>query len=630
MCGLCGFVDFGNWDRDEALVCLKKMNETLVHRGPDDEGFYIDGSAGLAHKRLSILDLSQHGRQPMPNEDGNVRLIFNGEIYNFLELRQEMIKKGHSFISRTDSEVIIHLYEEFGEECFKMLDGMFALAIWDRGREKLFLARDPIGKKPLHYAVIGNAILFGSEIKSILKHPMVSRHLSRGSLCEYLFLGYIPGPGTVFKDIKKLAGGHFLVFDRDGCRVKQYWDLSCPGRDSTGEEEVVQTFMELFRKSVEKRLTADVPIGVFLSGGIDSSCVAFLMAQLSRETIKTFSIGFEDDSYDELKFAREMAHLTDSDHYEEVLNSSRMLEVLPSVIKGLDEPLADASIIPTYLVSSIARKEVKVVLSGDGGDELFAGYPTFIGHRLMPFYKRIPHPIRSKIIRPLIERIPASGKNISLNFMAKRFVQGAPYSYEVRHHIWMSYFNFDEIKALLSPDVVKDFSMNGVLSEITSFLKVHPCHDIFDELLLLNMRFYLQDDILVKVDRASMASSLEVRSPFLDKGLVEFVNNLPFCLKMKGFKTKHILKKAFKGLLPGKILYRRKQGFSVPIAKWLKGEMRDVLMSVLNPDSIQRHGLFNYSFIEKLLKDHMAGKRDNSRQIWALFIFQSWYENYGG
>ena len=623
MCGICGIVErHGPIDRQ----ALGRMTAAIHHRGPDDEGFYVapEGTqpgVGLGFRRLSIIDLVT-GNQPISNEDGSVHVVFNGEIYNYRELRSELESRGHRFATGSDTEVIVHLYEELGPRCVERLNGMFAIALWDEQRAELVLARDRFGKKPLYYADLGGRLLFGSELKSLLEHPRCPRDLDFDALSRYLALEYVPTPYSIFAGIRKLPGGHLLRW-RDGrIRLEQFWDLALrPDEPPRDDEEYVDEFRELFRAAVGRRLVSDVPLGAFLSGGIDSSSVVAMMVDaLPAGAVKTFSIGFDETSFDESLHARRVASHFGTDHHEEVFTADVMLDTLPTVVDWLDEPFGDASILPTYLLSRFTREHVTVALGGDGSDELLAGYPTFPADRLARFY-RVPRLLHTNVIVPLADRLPVSTANFSFDFKLKRFLRAAASREDVRHPVWLGSFTAGEQAALLTGAASDPFAeQRRVLAA--------GGEDRLGKLIYLYAKTYLQDDILVKVDRASMACSLEVRAPFLDVELVEFLCRVPSRLKLHRLDTKHLLKRAMGDVLPPGIANRSKKGFGIPVASWFKGELREALQDELSPERIRRQGLFEPAEVNRLVSEHLSGRRDHRKALWTLFVFQLWHRRW--
>ena len=619
MCGICGTVGPGPVDRG----ALAAMTSALHHRGPDDDGFYVeDGEngtgVGLGFRRLSIIDL-ESGNQPIANEDGSVQLVFNGEVYNFRELRRELEARGHMFATAADTEVIVHLYEELGPRCVERLNGMFAFALWDANERELVLARDRFGKKPLYYAEVGGHLLFGSELKALLQHPLCPTDLDFAAFSRYLALEYVPTPFSIFEDVAKLPGGHVLRW-RDGrASIEQYWDLSFESDgDGLTDEQYAGEFRRLLHEAVRRRLISDVPLGAFLSGGIDSSSVvAMMVEELPPSQVKTFSIGFEEQSFDESEHARRVAAHFGTDHSEEIFTASALLDLLPTVTEFLDEPFADASVLPTYLLSRFTRGAVTVALGGDGGDELLAGYPTFPADRLARLY-RMPRLLHEDVLVPLVERLPVSTSNFSLDFKLKRFARAARLPTAVRHPVWLGSFAPEEQASLLArtpPDPFEEHRRTYAAA---------PSRNPLERLIYLYAKTYLQDDILVKVDRASMACSLEVRAPFLDVELAEFLGRVPPRLKLRRLQTKHLLKRAMGDRLPPGIAARPKKGFGIPVAEWFKGGLREALLDELSPERLRREGIFDVAEVERLLSEHLSGAADHRKPLWTLFVFQLW------
>jgi asparagine synthase (glutamine-hydrolysing) len=629
MCGITGIADLNGPVRPEVL---RRMTNTLRHRGPDDESYYIPApqgggpAVGLGFRRLSIIDL-QGGRQPMSNEDGSLWIVCNGEVYNHSGLRLELEARGHQFRTHSDIEVLLHLYEELGPDCVTRVNGMFALAIWDAANQTFFLARDRLGKKPLYYRDTPAQLIFASEAKALLLHPDCPRELDAGNLSKYLAYEFVPSPHCIFKGIHKLPAGHWLTWKNGQTRLCRYWDLKFPAgaeADNRPENEIAEELRERLREAVRLRLISDVPLGVFLSGGIDSSSIVAMMAELMPPArIKTFAIGFEEKSFDESGHARRVADFFGTDHREQILTSKTLLDVLPQVAAFLDEPLADASIIPTYLLSKFTRRHVTVALGGDGGDELFAGYPTFQAHRLAGFYKA-PRALHERVIRPLAEMLPVSADNFSFDFKVKRFLRGLGPRPAIRDQIWLGSFTPAEQRALLQGNApqVDDY---GDIAEAESHC---ASQNGMERLIYLYCKFYLQDGILTKVDRASMACSLEARAPFLDYTFVEFVNSIPFRLKLKGLTAKYILKKAMRNKLPPEILGRRKKGFGIPVAQWFRNDLRSLMLDTLSGSRIRRQGLFHPAEITRLVDEHLRGSKDHRKQLWTLFMFELWFEHY--
>lgn len=619
MCGIIGFINFDE-SKTIDLTILKKITDTIVHRGPDDEGFYINKNVGLGIRRLSIIDLTT-GNQPIHNEDKKIWVVFNGEIYNFPELKKELESKGHIFYTKTDTEILVHLYEDLGYGLLDKINGMFAFAIWDDYNKKLFLARDRIGKKPLHYATFGNTLIFGSELKSLYVHPEIKKELDISSLKKYLLLQYIPAPNTIFRGIKKLPPGYALEYKNRQIKTFKYWDLSFKEKIQKSESEIQSELFQILLNSVKRRLISDVPLGLFLSGGVDSSLVAYLMAKVTSN-ISSFSIVFEDETFNEAKYARKISKIFGFNHHEEVLYPAKMLELIPKIANFLDEPMADPSIIPTYLLSEFTRKHVKVALSGDGGDEVFAGYPTYQAHRLAEFLN--PAKIFIPVVKQILNIVHASDKERSIKFRLNKFIQGFGFPDYIRNVIWRSAFTSEEIERVLN----YKSDENNIFEDVEDNYKNCDADDLIEKMQYLDIKLYLQDEILVKVDRASMACSLEVRCPILDKEVVEYAAKIPSNMKLKGLTTKYIIKKMLKNTIPSEILNREKKGFTIPVRKWFRKELKNYLLEVFNENNIKKTGIFNFKEIQKILNEHFTGTKDNRREIWTLLIFELWKEKY--
>jgi asparagine synthase (glutamine-hydrolysing) len=619
MCGICGVA---GGEPAHGRLLVERMCAAMTHRGPDDAGISQLDATTLGMRRLSIIDL-EGGHQPMTNEDSTVWVVQNGEIYNHIELRESLIAAGHIFRTKSDTEVLVHGYEEWGDSFVERLNGMFAFAVLDRRRGIVLLARDRMGIKPLHYAVDGDRLVFASELKALLGDPVLRRGVDELALEQYLAYEFVPSPRSIVRGISKLRPGHTLTWSvaERRARVDRYWAprLNLDGsRNARDLDEECSELLRVLRESVRKELISDVPLGVFLSGGIDSSAVAAMMTQLGGD-VKTFSVGFAERSFDESSYAREVARHLGTDHHELTLDPDAMLGLIPRLAQLLDEPLGDASIIPTFLLSEFTRRHVKVALGGDGGDELFAGYPTLQAHRLAGYYLRAPRAVRRAIVEPVVRRLPVSRANLSFDFRAKRFVAGAEEPVPERHRRWMGSFGPEERAAVLSHGV--SGQADGLDSEYSGI-------DPFNQALLLDMRLYLENDILVKLDRASMMASLEARVPLLNNDFVAFATGLPLDLKLRGLRSKYLLKRALRGILPAQILSRPKKGFGIPVAEWFRGPLREQLLSVLGADRIRADGFFDPTAVQRLIDDHMSGRRDNRKQLWTLFAFQMWHEGY--
>ena len=627
MCGIIGIFNYSTNNPVDKVI-LEKATSVLEHRGPDEEGFFYDDKNGIGfgHRRLSIIDLST-GQQPLYNEDNSIVLVCNGEIYNFPELYGKLTEAGHRFKTRSDNESILHLYEMYGTKCVEHLNGMFAFAIWDQNKKLLFLARDRMGVKPLYYALQNNSIYFSSELKGLMAVPQVKRALNLDSLNKYLTFENIPSPNTILKNIFKLEAGHFLTLHNGNIKKEKYWDIPLDKpKLKISEEEAVEETERLFIESVKKRLLSDVPVGVFLSGGIDSSLIARIMADHAPGRIKTFSIGFHEKSFDESKIAMRLAKELKSEHNQFLFDSKECLNLVPNIAELVDEPLSDASILPTYFLSNFASKQVKVCLGGDGGDELFAGYQIFPVHKLIGLYDLLPREFK-KLLLFIANTIPPRETYLSFPFVLKQFLRGIGMSNEIRMFAWMGAYLDTEKKQLLNSDVMSNIT-NNTFEVITNYLSNKFVPTDTDRMLYLISKIYLTDDILVKVDRASMATSLEVRGPFLDYTLQEFSAQLPYDLKLSRLTSKYILKKVAQKHIPNYIINRKKQGFAIPVTKWLKYELKDTLLHYTSKKYIEDQGIFQYDFVEKIVQNHLSEKWDNKKLLWNLLVFQLWYEKY--
>jgi asparagine synthase (glutamine-hydrolysing) len=628
MCGICGIVDLKTSQPVDQNVLLK-MTQAMKHRGPDEQGFYQCGSIGLGSRRLSIIDLAG-GRQPIANENQSMWIIFNGEIYNYRELRTYLHKKGHIFCTEADTEVILHLYEEFGLECVQHLNGIFAFAIWDIPRQELTLARDRMGIKPIYYTEANNQFIFGSELKVVLTHPEVDREIDLVSLNEYLSFEYVPSPRTIIRHIYRLEAGHILRYNAQGISRQSYWNISLARSESRPPvhwRDYADGLYETLKNSVRRELVSDVPVGVLLSGGIDSSSIAAFMAELYPGTVDSFSVGFEEPSFDESQYARKVAQHLGMRHNELILTSQMVAEMVPTITNFLDEPFGDSSLIPTYFLSLFARGHVKVVLGGDGGDELFAGYPTLTAHLLIEYYERIvPWRVRASIVPKILDLLPVSFNNISFDFKMRRFLAGRGVPLQARHHRWLGSF-VDEEKTPLLQDWLKPV-LRDTYSQAYAHARECDARLPLNQLLYNDMKMYLEGDILYKVDRASMAASLEVRVPFLNREVVHFATDLPMELKLHGLTSKYLLKKSMSGRLPPEIINRKKKGFNMPVAHWLTTELRDLVLEMFSEQRINRQGFFNYAYVQQLLEQHFSYQRDNRKVLWTLLIFQLWYDRY--
>ena len=623
MYGIVGFTKFYHSQIDKSKV-IQKMMALLCHRSSYEGSIYIDDKVILGHNLSNIIE-SKNGRRPVHNEDKNIWLVLNGEIYNHRELHQKLVKLGHSFYTDTDAEIIVHLYEEYGNDCVNELNGMFAFAIWDKGRERLLLVRDRMGIKPLYYVQIGGELIFASEMKSILQYPDVNRRIDYYSLQRYLLYEYIPAPFTIFKDIRKLLPAHMLQFQNGKSALSKYWHINfIPKLKKAKEGEYIEQFKQLLKDAVRRRSISDVPPGVFLSGGIDSSTIAAFASGFLPGKIKSFSIAFERPSFDESRYAQLASSHFNTKHNMRVLRPKDLLEIIPKVIDCLNEPLGDASIIPTYLLSKFAKEQVSVVLGGDGADELFAGYDTYKAHKLAEFYKKTPLFIQ-RSINSIVNRFPVSTDNFSFDFKLKKFISGIAFKTALRHIVWMGSFAPQELPILLKGNMKADLNLD---EDINFHLRGCDADNPFEQIQYLDMRLYLQEGGLAKLNRAGVASSLEIRAPFLDHTVIEFATKLPVHFKLHGFTSKYLLKKCMQDKLPKQILRRPKKGFGMPIAKWFQSELKGVLLDYLNKDHINKEGIFNYDYIKLLIDEHLSRRKDNRKLLWTLLIFELWHEKF--
>ena len=617
MCGIAGF----SW-QDEALV--SHMTQTLAHRGPDQYGVYTDVGVSLGHRRLSIIDLSEHGRQPMSNEDGTVWVTYNGEIYNFLELRQTLEAKGHTFRSRTDTEVIVHAYEEYGPTCVQRFNGMFAFAIWDQNRRELFLARDRLGIKPLYYYWDQTQLIFASEIKSILQAPDVEREVNPQAVYHYIGYEFVPAPDTMFQHIHKLPPGHYLRLKDGQITVQSYWDLTfCDGGRTASD--YAEEMRQLLTESVRKRLMSDVPLGVFLSGGLDSSTLVALMSHCGVEPIKTFSLGYEDASFSELDYARVVAKQFNTEHRELMIDPVTP-ELIEAAVWHLDEPMTDLSAIPFYLISQRAREHVTVCLSGEGGDEALVGYDRFKASKAHASYALLPDWIRRGLVAPLVKALPDQPQKKGAINMLKRFIEGGLLPEEGGHMRWQ-YFGTPEHEAgMFSPSLRSQMTMDP-FAPVRAHVARCQATARLDREIYVDLKFIMPESLIMKVDKMSMAHALEVRVPFLDHEFIEFCATIPGDLKLKGYTTKAIFRKAMQGILPDRIRGRGKQGYSIPIKNWLRHDLNDYMTDVLTSSPLMKEA-FNFDYIQGLMQEHQAYKANHNHILWALINLAVWHRQF--
>ncbi len=620
MCGIAGVVGLGAFPPD----VLTKALAAQRHRGPDGEGVRGDGRCALGQRRLAVIDLSEAGQAPLANEDGSIWVTHNGEIYNFESLRGELEALGHRFRSRTDTEVIVHAYEEWGTECVRRFRGMWAFGLWDQRRSRLFLSRDPVGKKPLFYTEQNGGFLFASELQALLASHAVPREVDLDAIDSYLAWGYIPAPQTGFRGIKKLPPAHTLTLDAgpDGYRidVKRFWSLSYLPKAEMSEEEAVEGLRERFREAVRLRLISDVPLGAFLSGGVDSSIVVGLMTELSSQPVKTFSIGFDDADYDELAHARRVASRWGTDHHEHVVRPEAA-EILPTLARHYGEPYADSSAVPTFYVAQMTRQRVTVALSGDGGDESFAGYERYRANALAARAGLVPG---GRTLLGALQRIaPDPGERRSPFGRIHRFLDAASQPQAARYERWQSIFSGDFRRSLYSDHLRgRDLASGAWLGSL--FAETEGL-DPVEAAMSVDVRSYLPFDLLVKVDIASMAHSLEVRSPFLDTEVMAFAARLPRAMKMRGREKKHLLKRAFSDLVPEPNMHRRKMGFGVPVGRWFRGPLKEVLHDCVVSERSLSRGYFEPDVLRRLVDQHLAGGADHGAQLWALVMLEMWH-----
>jgi asparagine synthase (glutamine-hydrolysing) len=623
MCGICGVYEYGSGEQVQGEI-LYHMLQSIFHRGPDEEGVYFDRDLAFGMRRLSIIDLSG-GQQPMYNEDGNLAIVFNGEIYNYRDLEKDLIRRGHVFKTACDTEVIVHLYEEYGDDCVKQLRGMFGFALWDTNRRRLLIARDHLGVKPMYYTYRNERLVFGSEIKAILQHPEVKSEPNLENLSHFLSLRYVPAPETMFDGINALPPGHVLVCDENGVTVRRYWDVSYANVDAPqrSEEEYADQLEALLHESVKMQLMSDVPFGAFLSGGIDSSTIVAIMSQYLNEPVKTFSVGFENGGGElsELPYARMVAEKYHTDHHEIMLEAQHLIDLSEKIVWHLDQPIGDQATMANYMVASLAAQHVKMVLTGEGGDELFAGYARYAGERLSPLFKYVPQVARNLAV-DASARVPGLRKaKIGLYALCQP-------EEAARFTNWFPLFNQDQKDSLLSDGFRKQLNGTSTNDVFAEHLARTDAKDPLSRMLYVDTKLWLPDDLLARGDKTSMAASLEGRVPLLDYKLVEFAATVPPHLKVKGLSRKYLLKKVASKLLPDEIINRKKQGFPIPISQWFRSEARGFLRDHLSPDTIQRRGLFNGAYVERLLSEHESGFADHGLLLWGLLNVELWHRLY--
>ncbi|HEY0346508.1 MAG TPA: asparagine synthase (glutamine-hydrolyzing) [Pyrinomonadaceae bacterium] len=625
MCGITGIVRSDGAQIDREL--LARMNDAIRHRGPDDDGFYFGDGVGLGMRRLSIIDLKS-GHQPIHNSDRTAWIVFNGEIYNYRELRKQLETRGHQFYTDSDTEAIVNAYDEYGTECPKYLRGMFAFAIWDERAKSLFLARDRVGKKPLLYAQLNGQLVFGSEFMALLQHPDVSRDVNYEAIHHYLSFSCVPAPLTAYQAIRKLEPGHSLLWKNGEMKLERYWQLDFSHKISISEEEAGERVVDLLRDAVRVRLMSEVPLGAFLSGGVDSSAIVALMAQESSEKVKTFSIGFEEQDFSELHHARRVAEHVGAEHHEFIVRPDAM-EILPTLVEHYGEPFADSSAVPSYYVSRETRKYVTVALNGDGGDECFAGYERYAAMNLAQRYAKVlPAIIRDGVIRNVARALPEFQSRANPLRKAQRFLTAASLSPVQRYLRWVSAFDEQAKLNLYSSDFRSETAAFSTIGFLEPWFAKANGAGIVDASLLTDTMTYLPNDLLVKMDIASMTVSLEARSPFLDHHLMEFAASLPESLKLRGMTTKYLLKRVLKKFVPEENLTRAKMGFGVPIGHWFRGTMQPFLRETLLSEKALARGLFNRASVRQLIDQHVANKVNHEHRLWSLLMLELWFQRF--
>lgn len=614
------------------------MSERLVHRGPDSAGRFERPYLALAIRRLSIIDLKT-GDQPLANETGDVTLVFNGEIYNYRGLRQALEERGHRFRTHSDGEVMAHLYEEKGPDFVRDLNGMFAVALWDDRERRLVVARDRAGEKPFYYRFDGRTMVFASEVKALFEYPGASREVDAESLALYLFYGYCPGPQSIYAGVRKLPAAHRMIIERGQARVERYWNpadfLRAPGSPAIAsdweERALAEALRARLREACVSRLVSDVPLGVFLSGGVDSSTLVAIMSELSPGNINTFSVSFPNRGFNEAPYAAQVARQFKTIHRVLEAGETELREALETLAGHLDEPLGDPAVLPTYLLSRFAREHIKVALSGEGSDELFGGYPTYVGARVAEVYLKLPPLVRRTLVEPLARLVPPSSSAVSAGFFLRRFFAHLEREAIERHAIWFAAASPEQADSLLAPEwKCGREPSDRALDYLRSVIEDARFEDEVAGALYADFRMYLEDNLLVKIDRASMACSLELRTPYLDHRLIEFAAALPSELKVRGWTMKYLLKKAVEPWLPREIVRRQKRGFSVPIADWIRGSLRPLVDETLDEAKLRREGVLNATVVRGLLEEHWSRRADHRKVLWAVLCFELWFQRWAG
>ncbi len=623
MCGIVGFVN--NSGNAVERGVLEAMNGAILHRGPDEDGFFVRENVGLAMRRLAIIDLAS-GQQPIFTPDRTKCIVFNGEIYNYQELREGLIARGHTLKTKSDTEAVLHLYDEYGPNCLQHLRGMFAIAIWDDVEKTLFLARDRVGKKPILYSHQSNGdLIFGSEFQALLKHPSVSREVDYNAIDSYLSYICVPAPQTAFKAIRKLEPGHWLRWKAGEIETQRYWLPDFSKKIKISEEEAIEETTRILRESTKLRMISEVPLGAFLSGGVDSSAVVALMAQESSTPVKTFSIGFEDEDFSELKYAKKVAEHVGAE-YNEFIVRPNATEILPTLVDHYGEPYADSSALPTYYVSRETRQHVTVALNGDGGDESFAGYERYMAMQVAELYRKVP--LRKLLFEHFVNALPSSEKKKTRIRDAQRFLISANMDRPLRYFHWMSSIKQKAKDAMYADSFKQMVAENRAEHFLSDWYAKTNGTGVIDSTLLTDQMTYLPNDLLVKVDIASMANSLEARSPFLDHNLIEFAASLPENLKVNRYRPKYLLKKVAARLVPPEVIYRQKMGFGVPIGRWFRGDLKDLVYSTLLSEKAAGRGIFKPDSVKRMLDRHVSFEEDSTHQIWSLLMLELWFQRF--
>jgi len=619
MCGICGF----NWNDSELVA---RMTETMHHRGPDQDGIYSESGMSFGHRRLSILDLSEAGRQPLGNEDGSIMVTYNGEIYNFQEIKDDLIAKGHKFRGKSDTEILVHGYEEYGFDLLHKMNGMFAFAIWDRKKERIWVARDRIGIKPLYYYCKNGKFVFASEIKAILEDREIPREVNHQAMYRYLCFEFVPAPDTMFAGIQKLPAGHFAVYEKGQLKIEQYWDLkfNVPEKPQS-IEEIVERERDLIEQSVKRRLLSDVPLGAFLSGGLDSSAIVAMMRKHVPGRLRTFTIGYEDKTFSELDYAKIVADHFETDH--QVLMIEQMnRELVEKSLWHLDEPMTDLSSIPLMLICQQAKQHVTVCLSGEGGDEVFAGYDRFKAARLANHLRLIPKPLREGVLYKLTAKLPDQEQKKGVINMLKRFMEGAALPEEAMHIRWQ-FFSNATLEENLYSDSFKTHVDFDPFARLRDYNAKTEGLDPINRQIYADMRYMMTDSVLMKVDKMSMANAVEIRVPLLDHTLVEYMGTVHGNLKLRGSQTKYIFRKALEGILPDKIVYRGKQGYSLPVKNLLRTQLKDYMVELLHESPIIRESM-NMTYVDTLIAEHLSMKHNHNHVLWGMMNIAIWYNRF--